>query len=105
MFHVLSYLLHPQKKLSEDVGQHGSRAELPVQVRNATCTVRVAAITSGGVGPLSAPVKVFVPTAGKSGLPWLTAHPPGSADHPRVPVSWVAFLRLKSVFAVVEVNR
>lgn len=105
MFHVLSYLLHPQKELSEDVGQHGSRAELPVQVRNATCTVRVAAITSGGVGPLSAPVKVFVPTAGKSGLPWLTAYPPGSADHPRVPVSWVAFLRLKSVFAVVEVNR
>ncbi|XP_015981599.2 tyrosine-protein kinase Mer isoform X2 [Rousettus aegyptiacus] len=71
---------HISKELSEDVGQHGSRAELPVQVRNATCTVRVAAITSGGVGPLSAPVKVFIPIAGWVDYAPSSTPAPGSAD-------------------------
>ncbi|XP_015442943.2 tyrosine-protein kinase Mer [Pteropus alecto] len=71
---------HISKELSEDIGQHGSHAELPVQVRNATCTVRVAAITSGGVGPFSAPVKVFVPTAGWVDYAPSSTPAPGSAD-------------------------
>ncbi|XP_032956797.1 tyrosine-protein kinase Mer isoform X1 [Rhinolophus ferrumequinum] len=49
------------KELSEDVGQNSSRAQIPIRVHNATCTVSVAAVTKGGVGPFSAPVKVFVP--------------------------------------------
>ncbi|XP_007957601.2 tyrosine-protein kinase Mer [Orycteropus afer afer] len=49
------------KELSEEVGQNGSRAQIPVRVHNATCTVRIAAITKGGVGPYSDPVKIFIP--------------------------------------------
>ncbi|XP_059798200.1 tyrosine-protein kinase Mer isoform X2 [Balaenoptera ricei] len=49
------------KELSEDVGQNDSLAQLSVQVHNASCTVRIAAITKGGVGPFSDPVKIFVP--------------------------------------------
>lgn len=60
------------KELSEDVGQNSSRAQIPIHVHNATCTVRVAAVTKGGVGPFSAPVKVFVPAHGESGHPWVT---------------------------------
>ncbi|XP_023412801.1 tyrosine-protein kinase Mer [Loxodonta africana] len=49
------------KELSEEVGQDGSCAQIPVQVHNATCTVRIAAITEGGIGPFSDPVKIFIP--------------------------------------------
>lgn len=70
--HALSFLLRPQKELSEDVGQNSSRAQIPIRVHNATCTVRVAAVTKGGEGPFSAPVKVFVPAHGESGQPWVT---------------------------------
>ncbi|XP_058134055.1 tyrosine-protein kinase Mer [Dasypus novemcinctus] len=45
----------------EEVGQHSSHAQVPVQRLNATCTVRVAAITGGGVGPFSPPVRIFLP--------------------------------------------
>ncbi|XP_062933884.1 tyrosine-protein kinase Mer [Cynocephalus volans] len=52
------------KELSEEVGQNGSRAQISVQVHNATCTVRIAAITKGGVGPFSDPVQIFIPAHG-----------------------------------------
>ncbi|MEJ1278731.1 tyrosine-protein kinase Mer isoform X1 [Cricetulus griseus] len=50
-----------QRELSEEVGQNGSWAQIPVQIHNATCTVRIAAITKGGVGPFSEPVKISIP--------------------------------------------
>uniref|UniRef100_A0A7N9DI90 Tyrosine-protein kinase Mer n=1 Tax=Macaca fascicularis TaxID=9541 RepID=A0A7N9DI90_MACFA len=49
------------KELLEEVGQNNSRAQISVQVHNATCTVRIAAVTKGGVGPFSDPVKIFIP--------------------------------------------
>ncbi|CAO2578872.1 Tyrosine-protein kinase Mer, partial [Lemmus lemmus] len=49
------------KELSEEVSRNGSGAQIPVQIYNATCTVRIAAITKGGVGPFSEPVKIIIP--------------------------------------------
>ncbi|KAK7806343.1 hypothetical protein U0070_020195 [Myodes glareolus] len=49
------------KELSEEVSRNGSWAQIPVQIYNATCTVRIAAITKGGVGPFSEPVKIIIP--------------------------------------------
>uniref|UniRef100_A0A2K5HKU3 receptor protein-tyrosine kinase n=1 Tax=Colobus angolensis palliatus TaxID=336983 RepID=A0A2K5HKU3_COLAP len=49
------------KELLEEVGQNNSQAQISVQVHNATCTVRIAAVTKGGVGPFSDPVKIFIP--------------------------------------------
>ncbi|XP_011927066.1 PREDICTED: tyrosine-protein kinase Mer [Cercocebus atys] len=68
------------KELLEEVGQNNSRAQISVQVHNATCTVRIAAVTKGGVGPFSDPVKVFIPAHG-----WVDHAPsstpaPGNAD-------------------------
>lgn len=40
-------------------------AVLPVVATNATCSVRVAAVTKGGVGPFSLPVEIFIPASGK----------------------------------------
>ncbi|KAL1786206.1 tyrosine-protein kinase Mer isoform X1 [Sigmodon hispidus] len=50
-----------QKELSEEVSQTGSWAQIPVQIHNATCTVKIAAITKGGVGPFSEPVTIIIP--------------------------------------------
>ncbi|XP_051039381.1 tyrosine-protein kinase Mer isoform X1 [Phodopus roborovskii] len=50
-----------QKELSEEVSQDGCWVQIPVQIHNATCTVRIAAITKGGVGPFSEPVKIIIP--------------------------------------------
>lgn len=55
------YLLYFQKELSEEVSQNGSWAQVPVQMHNATCTVRIAVITKGGIGPFSEPVDVAIP--------------------------------------------
>lgn len=87
-------LVHSQKELFEEVGQNGSRALIPVQVHNATCTVRVAAVTTGGVGPFSAPVKILVPVQGESRAPHglLEQVLPGGAQVAR---EWVAGLRCK----------
>lgn len=71
-YFISFFLLCPQKELSEEVGQNGSQTQISVQVYNATCTVRIAAVTKGGVGPFSEPVKIFIPAHGKSGdLEWL----------------------------------
>ena len=63
-------------------------------LHNATCTVRVAAVTTGGVGPFSAPVKIFVPVHGESRAPHglLEQVHTGGAQ---VAGEWMAGLRLK----------
>ncbi|XP_018861430.1 tyrosine-protein kinase Mer isoform X2 [Parus major] len=50
--------------VSEEARLNGSTAVLPVVATNATCSVRVAAVTKGGVGPSSAPVEIFIPAGG-----------------------------------------
>ncbi|KAM9656941.1 tyrosine-protein kinase Mer isoform 4-T4 [Morphnus guianensis] len=47
--------------ISTEAQPNTSVAILPVVATNATCSVRVAAITKGGVGPFSSPVEVFIP--------------------------------------------
>ncbi|NXJ84284.1 MERTK kinase, partial [Trogon melanurus] len=49
---------------SAEARQNTSAAILPVVATNATCSVRVAAVTKGGVGPFSSPVEVFIPGSG-----------------------------------------
>ncbi|XP_041610722.1 tyrosine-protein kinase Mer isoform X2 [Vulpes lagopus] len=68
------------KELSEEVGQNGSRAQISVQVHNATCTVRIAAITKGGVGPFSDPVKMFIPAHGWVDFAPSSTPAPGNTD-------------------------
>ncbi|XP_053520540.1 tyrosine-protein kinase Mer isoform X2 [Artibeus jamaicensis] len=68
------------KELLEEVGQNGSRVQIPVQVHNATCTVRIAAVTTGGVGPFSAPVKIFVPVHGWVDFAPSSTPAPGNTD-------------------------
>ncbi|XP_006876512.1 PREDICTED: tyrosine-protein kinase Mer [Chrysochloris asiatica] len=49
------------KDFYQEVSQNVSSAQILVQVHNATCAVRIAAITTGGVGPYSDPVDIFIP--------------------------------------------
>lgn len=55
----------PQQNISSEAQQNSSTALLPVVATNATCSIRVAAVTKGGVGPFSSPVEVFIPDNGK----------------------------------------
>ncbi|KAM6081855.1 tyrosine-protein kinase Mer isoform 2-T2 [Chlamydotis macqueenii] len=50
--------------VSAEARRNASLAVLPVVATNATCSVRVAAVTRGGVGPFSSPVEVFIPGSG-----------------------------------------
>ncbi|NXP63159.1 MERTK kinase, partial [Chloropsis cyanopogon] len=50
--------------ISDKVQLNGSLAVLPVLATNATCSIRVAAVTKGGVGPFSIPVEIFIPASG-----------------------------------------
>ncbi|XP_056343677.1 tyrosine-protein kinase Mer isoform X2 [Oenanthe melanoleuca] len=50
--------------VSAEARLNGSVAVLPVVATNATCSVRVAAVTRGGVGPASIPVEIFIPASG-----------------------------------------
>ncbi|NXI56507.1 MERTK kinase, partial [Chloroceryle aenea] len=52
------------QNISAEAWQNTSVAVLPVVATNATCSVRVAAVTKGGVGPFSSPVEVFIPGRG-----------------------------------------
>ncbi|NXC46832.1 MERTK kinase, partial [Penelope pileata] len=52
------------QNISSEAQPDASVAILPVVATNATCSVRVAAVTKGGVGPFSSPVEVFVPSSG-----------------------------------------
>ncbi|XP_061212895.1 tyrosine-protein kinase Mer [Neopsephotus bourkii] len=49
---------------SAEAPHNASSVTLPVLATNATCAVRVAAVTKGGVGPFSTPVEVFIPGSG-----------------------------------------
>ncbi|XP_065689521.2 tyrosine-protein kinase Mer isoform X6 [Patagioenas fasciata] len=50
--------------VSAEARPNASVAVLPVLATNATCSVRVAAVTKGGAGPFSSPVEVFIPGSG-----------------------------------------
>ncbi|XP_065486528.1 tyrosine-protein kinase Mer isoform X2 [Caloenas nicobarica] len=50
--------------VSAEARPNASVAVLPVLATNATCSVRVAAVTKGGAGPFSSPVEVFIPGGG-----------------------------------------
>ncbi|XP_069706381.1 tyrosine-protein kinase Mer isoform X2 [Phaenicophaeus curvirostris] len=50
--------------VSAEARQNTSMAVLPVVATNATCSIRVAAVTKGGVGPFSSPVEIFIPDNG-----------------------------------------
>ncbi|NXS37572.1 MERTK kinase, partial [Pomatostomus ruficeps] len=52
------------QNVSSEARLNGSVAVLPVVATNATCSVRVAAVTKGGVGPFSIPVEIFIPGSG-----------------------------------------
>ncbi|KFV08601.1 Tyrosine-protein kinase Mer, partial [Pterocles gutturalis] len=52
------------QNISTEARQNASMAILPVVATNATCSVRVAAVTKGGVGPFSSPVEIFIPSSG-----------------------------------------
>lgn len=52
------------QNVSAEAWRNGSVALLPVVATNATCSVRVAAVTKGGVGPFSLPVEIFIPASG-----------------------------------------
>ncbi|KAI1240327.1 Tyrosine-protein kinase Mer, partial [Lamprotornis superbus] len=49
--------------VSDEARLNGSVAVLPVVATNATCSIRVAAVTKGGVGPFSIPVEIFIPAS------------------------------------------
>ncbi|XP_071661698.1 tyrosine-protein kinase Mer isoform X4 [Patagioenas fasciata] len=49
------------QNVSAEARPNASVAVLPVLATNATCSVRVAAVTKGGAGPFSSPVEVFIP--------------------------------------------
>ncbi|XP_004686167.1 PREDICTED: tyrosine-protein kinase Mer isoform X2 [Condylura cristata] len=68
------------KEFSEEVGQNDSQAQISIQVHNATCTVRIAAITKGGVGPFSDPVKIFIPAHGWVEFAPSSTPAPGNTD-------------------------
>ncbi|NWI85065.1 MERTK kinase, partial [Pitta sordida] len=50
--------------VSAEVQLNSSVSVLPVVATNATFSVRVAAVTKGGVGPFSIPVEIFIPGNG-----------------------------------------
>ncbi|XP_065486527.1 tyrosine-protein kinase Mer isoform X1 [Caloenas nicobarica] len=52
------------QNVSAEARPNASVAVLPVLATNATCSVRVAAVTKGGAGPFSSPVEVFIPGGG-----------------------------------------
>lgn len=55
-------------------------AVLPVVATNATCSIRVAAVTKGGVGPFSIPVEIFIPASGKEVQGWMLGMAQGVLD-------------------------
>ncbi|NWI09117.1 MERTK kinase, partial [Crypturellus soui] len=63
------------ENISSEAQPNASVAILPVETTNATCSVRVAAVSKGGVGPFSSPVEIFIP--GSDGL--ITSAPSSTA--------------------------
>ncbi|NWR10786.1 MERTK kinase, partial [Paradoxornis webbianus] len=50
--------------IRDEARLNSSVAVLPVVATNTTCSIRVAAVTKGGVGPFSIPVEIFIPASG-----------------------------------------
>ncbi|KAH0622809.1 hypothetical protein JD844_025494 [Phrynosoma platyrhinos] len=53
-----------QHNHSSHVDKDTNAIHIPIVATNATCIVRVAAVTNGGVGPFSDPVGIFIPGNG-----------------------------------------
>ncbi|XP_076989832.1 tyrosine-protein kinase Mer isoform X2 [Tamandua tetradactyla] len=68
------------RELVEEVGGGSSRAQIPIQAYNATCSVSVAAVSRGGVGPPSDPVEVLVPARAWVEFAPSSTPAPGSVD-------------------------
>ncbi|KAG8509699.1 Tyrosine-protein kinase Mer [Galemys pyrenaicus] len=68
------------KEFTEQVGQNDSRAQISIQAHNATCIVRIAAVTKGGVGPFSEPVRLFIPDHGWVDFAPSSTPAPGNTD-------------------------
>ncbi|XP_066034081.1 tyrosine-protein kinase Mer isoform X3 [Chamaea fasciata] len=49
--------------ICDEAWLNSSVAVLPVVATNTTCSIRVAAVTKGGVGPFSIPVEIFIPAS------------------------------------------
>ncbi|XP_054978648.1 tyrosine-protein kinase Mer [Sorex araneus] len=69
-----------QQEFSEEVSQNDSHAQIPIEFHNATCTVRIAAVTKGGVGPFSKPVKLFIPVHGWGDIAPSSTPAPSNSD-------------------------
>lgn len=59
------YFFFFQRNLSSRTSKDASTIHIPIMATNATCIVRVAAVTNGGIGPFSDPVNVFIQGNGK----------------------------------------
>ncbi|KAM9067291.1 tyrosine-protein kinase Mer isoform 2-T2 [Sarcophilus harrisii] len=65
---------------SEEVDQDDSFAFISVLATNTTCTVKIAVVTKGGVGPFSDPVHVFIPPNGLIDFAPSSTPAPGNTD-------------------------
>ncbi|XP_074143788.1 tyrosine-protein kinase Mer isoform X2 [Sminthopsis crassicaudata] len=65
---------------SEEVDQDDSFAFISVLATNTTCTVKIAVVTTGGVGPFSDPVDVFIPANGLVDFAPSSTPAPGNTD-------------------------
>lgn len=63
---VKIFLSFFQRNLSFHTRKDTNAIYISIVATNATCIVRVAAVTKGGVGPFSDPVEVFIPGNGES---------------------------------------
>ncbi|XP_055984786.1 tyrosine-protein kinase Mer [Sorex fumeus] len=72
--------IETQQEFSEEVSQNDSHTQIPIEFHNATCTVRIAAVTKGGVGPFSNPVKLFIPVHGWGDIAPSSTPAPSNSD-------------------------
>ncbi|NXI44674.1 MERTK kinase, partial [Galbula dea] len=68
------------QNVSAEAQQNASMAILPVVATNATYSIRVAAVTKGGVGPFSSTVEVFIPGHGLITSTRSSTPAPGNTD-------------------------
>ncbi|XP_038621556.1 LOW QUALITY PROTEIN: tyrosine-protein kinase Mer [Tachyglossus aculeatus] len=78
-FFIVHCWREPEDRCSED-HRNSSWAFIPIEATNATVTVRVAAVTSGGTGPLSDPVEFFIPGVGFANSAPSSTPAPGNSD-------------------------
>ncbi|XP_062427635.1 tyrosine-protein kinase Mer isoform X2 [Rhea pennata] len=78
--------------VSSEAQQNTSVAIVPVETTNATCSVRVAAISKGGVGPFSSPAEIFVPASGGDVFSGLITSVPSSTAASRNADSFIIAL-------------